>query len=38
MLEKNIKKTEKNTFWYYLQFGIIKSDFLHSKPADRSIY
>jgi hypothetical protein len=36
---KAMKKSEKNTFWYYLQFSTIKSDFWKSSsPADRNIY
>ncbi|MBI5010204.1 MAG: hypothetical protein HZB98_11290 [Bacteroidia bacterium] len=38
LIEKNIKKSEKNTFWYYLQFGTITGKFMKSDPADRSIY
>jgi hypothetical protein len=38
LIEKEIKKTEKNTFWYYLQYGLGKSDFLKSAPGDNSIY
>lgn len=38
LLEKNIKKAEKNTFWYYLQFGIVNSDFYSAKPENNSIY
>ena len=38
LIEKGINKTDKNTFWYYLQFGLIKSDFLKSGPVDNSIY
>jgi hypothetical protein len=38
LIEKNIKKSERNTFWYYLQFSTLNSDFLKSRPADNSIY
>jgi hypothetical protein len=38
LIEKGINKTDKNTFWYYLQFGLIKSDFFKSGPVDNSIY
>jgi hypothetical protein len=38
LIEKGISKADKNTFWYYLQFGLIKSDFLKSGPVDNSIY
>jgi hypothetical protein len=27
LIEKGINKADKNTFWYYLQFGLIKSEF-----------
>ncbi len=36
--EKNAKKSEKNTFWYYLQFVTIQGDFIKKMPADRNIY
>ncbi len=38
LIEKYMKKSEKNTFWYYLQFSTISTDFMKSRPADRSIY
>ena len=38
LIEKGINKTDKNTFWYYLQFGLIKSDFFKSGSVDNSIY
>ncbi|HAM08964.1 MAG: hypothetical protein A2X04_08610 [Bacteroidetes bacterium GWF2_41_9] len=38
LIEASMKKTEKNTFWYYLQFGTISGEFMRSKPVDRSIY
>ena len=38
MVEKGIKKAERNTFWYYLQFGLMNSDFSKSGPVDNSIY
>jgi hypothetical protein len=37
-LEKVMKKTEKNTFWYYLQFINVHSKFLEKKQVDNSIY
>lgn len=38
LIEKGINKADKNTFWYYLQFGLIKSEFFKSSPVDNSIY
>ena len=38
LIEAEMKKTEKNTFWYYLQFGTISGEFMKSTPVDRSIY
>ncbi len=38
LIENGIKKADKNTFWYYLQFGLLKSNFLKSGPVDYSIY
>jgi hypothetical protein len=38
LIEKTISKREKNTFWYYLQFGTISGNFMRSNPPDRSIY
>jgi len=38
LLEKVMKKTEKNTFWYYLQFSVMRSDFFKRNPVDNSIY
>jgi len=38
LIQKAMKKNEKNTFWYYLQFSTIKSDFWKRRPEDRSIY
>lgn len=38
LIEKGIKKTERNTFWYYLQFGLVRSDLFKTAPADKSIY
>ena len=38
LIEKNMKRSEKNTFWYYLQFGTITGEFMKSNPVDRSIY
>lgn len=36
--EKKTQKTEKNTFWYYLQFVTIRSDYIKKMPEDRNIY
>lgn len=38
LAEKGIKKTDKNTFWYYLQFGLLRNNNLKKGPADNSIY
>lgn len=38
LIETEMKKTEKNTFWYYLQFGTISGEFMKSNPVDRNIY
>ena len=38
LVEKEIKRTDRNTFWYYLQYGLVKSDFFKSGPVDYSIY
>ena len=38
LIEKGINKADKNTFWYYLQFGLIKSEFFKSSPVDDNIY
>jgi hypothetical protein len=38
LIEKKLKKAEKNTFWYYLQFGIVNSDFLERNPESSNIY
>jgi hypothetical protein len=38
MVDQKINKTDKNTFWYYLQFGLVKSNFFKSGPVDYSIY
>jgi len=38
LIEKGMKKPEKNTFWYYLQFSVMKSDFFKSNPENNSIY
>lgn len=37
-IEESLSKKERNTFWYYLQFGKIRGEFLKSKPVDRNIY
>jgi hypothetical protein len=38
LLEKRLTKAEKNTFWYYLQFGIVKSDFFEKEQENYTIY
>ncbi|NMC38825.1 MAG: hypothetical protein GYA41_10925 [Bacteroidales bacterium] len=38
LIEKSLSKKERNTFWFYLQFGKISVDFSKSKPADRNVY
>ena len=38
LIEKSINKKERNTFWYYLQFGTVSSNFMRSNPIDKSIY
>jgi hypothetical protein len=38
LIENGLKKADKNTFWYYLQFGLIKSKFSKAGPVDYSIY
>lgn len=38
LIEKNIKTSEKNTFWYYLQFSFMKSDFYVNSPENNTIY
>jgi len=38
LVEKRMKKAEKNTFWYYLQFSTMSRDFFESNPEDNSIY
>ncbi len=38
LLEKGMSRAERNTFWYYLQFGLVKSNILKSAPVDYSIY
>jgi Family of unknown function (DUF6057) len=37
-IENGIKKADKNTFWYYLQFGTMKSAVGKGGQADNSIY
>jgi hypothetical protein len=37
-VDRHMNNAEKNTFWYYLHFGNIRSDFLKSKPVDNSVY
>lgn len=38
LIEKQISKADRNTFWYYLQFGLLQSDFFKHGPVDNSIY
>jgi hypothetical protein len=38
LLEKRLTKVEKNTFWYYLQFGIVGSDFFENEQEYSAIY
>jgi len=38
LIEKNMGKSDKNTFWYYLQFKTISSEFWESKPGDNTVY
>ena len=38
LVEKGITKADRNTYWYYLQFGLIKSDFFKGGAVDNSIY
>jgi len=38
LIGKTMRRTEKNTFWYYLQFGTVSGEFMKSNPVDRSIY
>jgi hypothetical protein len=38
LMEKGIKKNDRNSFWYYMQFGRVKSDFMRKGQADQSIY
>lgn len=38
LVEKNMRRSEKDTFWYYLQFGTITGEFMKNNPVDRSIY
>jgi len=38
LIGKTLGKDEKNTFWYYLQFGTIKRDVIRNAPVDNSIY
>lgn len=38
LIEKSLKKTDKNTFWYYLQYGLVKSNLFRTNPVDNFIY
>jgi hypothetical protein len=38
LMERSLAGNEKNTFWYYLQFGTVSTSFKREAPADRSIY
>jgi hypothetical protein len=37
-IENQLKKVDRNTFWYYLQFGLLKNNRLKSEEVDNSIY
>ncbi len=37
-IKKSLNRAEKDTFWYYLQFGQIRGDFTRSRPVDRNVY
>ncbi len=38
LIEKDLRKADQNTFWYYLQFGRIQNGLIKSGPVDNSIY
>jgi hypothetical protein len=38
LLEKGIKKVDRSTYWYYLQFGLVRTDFSRKGQADPGIY
>jgi hypothetical protein len=38
LIEKSLNKRDRNTFWFYLQYGKISGDFSKSKPVDRNVY
>ena len=38
LIEKKMGKSDKSTFWYYLQFKIISSEFWQSTPGDNTVY
>jgi hypothetical protein len=38
LIEKGLKKMERNTFWYYFQFGRVHTDLVKPFPAETSIY
>lgn len=37
MVRQSIKKSEKNTFWYYLQYNTISSDFFRPQISDKTV-
>jgi len=37
-VESQIKKVDRNTFWYYLQFGLVKSNVFKIGTDDNGIY
>ncbi len=37
-IENQLKKVDRNTFWYYLQFGLLKSNMSKSRDVDNGIY
>jgi hypothetical protein len=37
MVKQSIKKGEKNTFWYYLQYSTISSDFFRPEISEKPI-
>jgi hypothetical protein len=38
MIEESLTRPDRNTYWYYLQYGKISGDFSKSKPVDRNVY
>jgi hypothetical protein len=37
-IESQIKKVDRNTFWFYLQFGVLKSNVFKNGQDDNGIY